>query len=105
MAVYRYPSAPQDSVFVRGVEFIDGVSADVTVSDDTLTLFNAYGIVAADAEPEWEAFVSGKPDGRSTKAALQAAAEALGLDTKGTKAELQARIDEHTAAESDTTEE
>lgn len=87
MAVYQHPDAPKGRVMIRGVEFIDGTSADVEVSEDTLTLFTAYGITAS-AQP-----TTGTP----SKAELQATAAELGLDATGTKAELSARIVEHQA--------
>lgn len=94
MTVFRDPRAPQHRVVFGGVEFVGGLTADIDPDEGTRRLFAGAGIVEVDP-PEREAYVPSKLTPREK---LQAAAAELGLDTEGTKAEIQARIDEHTAA-------
>lgn len=51
MTRYRDPSAPSGRVVFGGVEFVDGVTADITPGPDTLELFRSAGIFEATSEP------------------------------------------------------
>ncbi|WP_449281249.1 SAP domain-containing protein [Leucobacter sp.] len=100
MTVFRDPRAPAGRVVLGGHEFIDGVTADIDPSAGVRRLFKGAGVIEEPAPAATEA-----PQ-LSPKEALQVEAASLGLDTDGTKAEIQARIDEHrTALAADDTEE
>lgn len=91
MAVFHDPRAPQHRVVFGGVEFVGGLTADINPDEGTRRLFEGAGIVEVETPAAEESKLSPKEQ-------MQAEAAALGLDTEGTKAEIQARIDEHTAA-------
>ncbi len=46
MTVFRDPRAPAGRVVFGGVEFIDGVTADINPGEGTVALFTGAGIVA-----------------------------------------------------------
>ncbi|KKI18716.1 MULTISPECIES: SAP domain-containing protein [unclassified Leucobacter] len=92
MTVYHDPNAPEGRVVFGGVVFTDGLTADIEIDEGTAELFKGSGIVEASEE-------GGEPS--PSKADLQAAAADLGLSTTGTKADLQARLDEHAAQSAD----
>lgn len=95
------PNAPSGRVAFGGEAFVDGRTADIDPGPETRALFAAAGIVEEHPEP-----VEPSTPRLSPKEALQAEAAELGLDTEGTKAEIQARIDEHRASlDADITEE
>ncbi|WP_449278000.1 SAP domain-containing protein [Leucobacter sp. GX24907] len=93
MPRYRDPAGTPGRVVFGGVEFIDGLTGDFTSGESTLELFASAGITEIPG-PQL-----------SPKEALQVEAAELGLDTEGTKAEIQARITEHRTAVADDTEE
>lgn len=62
MGVFRDPNAPAGRVVLGGVEFIDGLTGDITPGESTCELFAAVGVVEVQPEDSTPDTVEAPPE-------------------------------------------